>query len=75
MEREEFREILLQSLGGIRGGKPVRLTLVKPRNELLLKKLKEMQYIDTRSVPFQNFSLRFFAFTHRVMNDISCSGT
>ena len=65
MEREEFREILLQSLGGIRGGKPVRLTLVKPRNELLLKKLKEMQYIDTRSVPFQS-GYRFIvsSFTH-----------
>ena len=65
MEREEFREILLQSLGGIRGGKPVRLTLVRPRNDLLLKKLKEMQYIDTRSIPFQN-GYRFIvsSFTH-----------
>lgn len=65
MEREEFKEILLQSLGGIKGGKPVRLTLVKPRNELLLKKLKEMQYIDTRSIPFQN-GYRFIvsSFTH-----------
>ena len=52
MEREEFREILLQSLGGIRGGKPVRLTLVKPRNELLLKKLKEMQFIGIASIVF-----------------------
>ena len=65
MEKGEFREILLQSLGGIKGGKPVRLTLVRPRNELLLKKLKEMQYIDTRSIPFQN-GYRFIvsSFTH-----------
>jgi len=65
VEREEFKEILLQSLGGIKGGKPVRLTLVRPRNELLLKKLKEMQYIDTRSIPFQN-GYRFIvsSFTH-----------
>jgi hypothetical protein len=65
VERGEFREILLQSLGGIKGGKPVRLTLVRPRNDLLLKKLKEMQYIDTRSIPFQN-GYRFIvsSFTH-----------
>ncbi|WP_393971076.1 hypothetical protein OXIME_001327 [Oxyplasma meridianum] len=65
MEREEFREILLQSLGGIKGGKTVRLTLVRSRNDLLLKKLKEMQYIDTRSIPFQsNYRFIVSSFTH-----------